>query len=176
MKLMPTQKTPPLQIETVGHGIWTLKESNPEHFNLVVFYRGLHCPACKKYLTELNRLCNKFAQNGVEVIAISADTKERAQKAVKDWGLDSLKVGFSFDLHKAEDWGLYVSARVEGSKIEEPEHFLEPALFIINPDDTLYASSVQNMPFARPQPSDLLEAVKFVTEQHYPARGRALVA
>ncbi|MET0155717.1 MAG: redoxin domain-containing protein [Rickettsiales bacterium] len=176
MKIMPTQKVPPLQIETVGRGVWTLKESNPEHFTLVIFYRGSHCVICRRYLTELNKKCAEFEKNGVNLIAISADTKARAERAVKEWGLDALTVGFSFDLHKAEDWGLFVSSRVERETVQEPEHFLEPGTFLINPDETLYASSVQNMPFARPSVSELLEGVKFVTKERYPARGNALVA
>jgi hypothetical protein len=36
---------------------------------------------------------------------------------------------------------------------------------------TLYAASVQTMPFARPHFSEVLAAVKFVTKNNYPARG-----
>ena len=176
MQIMPTQKTPPLQVETVNNGIWTLKDRSPENFTLIVFYRGLHCPVCKKYLSELNEKYDEFVNAGVEAIAVSADSKERATQAVKEWGLDKLPVAFSFDLKNAADWGLFVSAHEDGSDIDEPAHFNEPAVFIVNPDETLYASSVQNMPFARPPISQLIDAVTFVKEHNYPPRGKSMVA
>ena len=51
--------------------------------------------------------------------------------------------------------------------------FAEPGLFLIRPDLTLYAASVQTMPFARPAFADVLNAVEFVTKNNYPARGEA---
>ncbi len=42
MKVIPRTKTPDLVVETVGHGTWSLAEQNPEHFTLLVFYRGHH--------------------------------------------------------------------------------------------------------------------------------------
>lgn len=39
-----------------------------------MFYRGLHCPICTKYLLELERLAADFASRGVQVVAISSDT------------------------------------------------------------------------------------------------------
>ncbi len=57
--------------------------------------------------------------------------------------------------------------------IEEPRRFNEPGLFLVRPDGTLYAASVQSMPFARPHFSDVLAAVEFVTKNDYPPRGEA---
>ena len=53
----------------------------------------------------------------------------------------------------------------------EPDLFLEPGLFMIRPDGTLYFASVQTMPFARPAFGDILKAVDFVIANDYPARG-----
>jgi hypothetical protein len=49
----------------------------------------------------------------------------------------------------------------------------EPGLFLIRPDGTLYCSSVQTMPFARPHVGDVLQAIAFITEKNYPPRGKA---
>ena len=35
------------------------------NFDLVVFYRGLHCPICAKYLMELERLMPEFQKRDV---------------------------------------------------------------------------------------------------------------
>lgn len=42
MKVLPRAKTPALVVETVGGGTWDLAAQQPEHFTLVVFYRGHH--------------------------------------------------------------------------------------------------------------------------------------
>lgn len=41
-KLIPQQRVPELSVSTVGGGTWTLSDQDPEHFTLVVFYRGHH--------------------------------------------------------------------------------------------------------------------------------------
>jgi peroxiredoxin len=33
--------------------VWELSEQKPENFTLIVFYRGAHCPICRKQLQEL---------------------------------------------------------------------------------------------------------------------------
>ncbi len=42
MKVIPRTKVPELVFETVGGGTWDLARQQPEHFTLVVFYRGRH--------------------------------------------------------------------------------------------------------------------------------------
>jgi len=43
----------------------------------------------------------------------------------------------------------------------------------VRPDGTLYAASVQTMPFARPSFKELAGALDFVIKEDYPARGEA---
>jgi peroxiredoxin len=40
---------------------------------LIFVYRGLHCPICKGYLTELEGKLAEFTQTGIEVVVISGD-------------------------------------------------------------------------------------------------------
>uniref|UniRef100_UPI00342C7B88 redoxin domain-containing protein n=1 Tax=uncultured Tenacibaculum sp. TaxID=174713 RepID=UPI00342C7B88 len=48
-----------------------MADQNPDNFTLVVFYRGLHCPLCKKYLQQLKKLLSEFEKRGVNVVAVS---------------------------------------------------------------------------------------------------------
>ena len=64
--LMPRQPVPALTVPTLAHGDFTLNATPPERFTLLVFYRGLHCPICAKYLLELGRLLPEFDQRGVQ--------------------------------------------------------------------------------------------------------------
>jgi peroxiredoxin len=159
--------------------VFVLGTSPGNKFDLLVFYRGLHCPICAKYLIELERLAAQFGERGVNVIAISSDTQERAQqmaeKVAATQGSESLvtKYAYGLSLKSARQWGLYISSGRGKTSIgiEEPALFSEPGVFIIRPDGTLYYGAVQTMPFARPSFQDLLAAVDFAILKDYPARG-----
>lgn len=174
--LFPGQRVPALTIPTVDGGDWTLADQSPENFTMLVFYRGYHCSFCSRYLADLDRKLGKFADKGVGAIAISADGRDRAQGARDDWKLGSLTVGYGLPLGKAREWGLFISARryKPATGIEEPALFIEPGLFLVRPDNTLYWSSIQTMPFARPGFADVLAALDLVLERNYPARGEVV--
>jgi peroxiredoxin len=174
--LMPRQAVPSLELPTVGGDIWSLSDQNPEHFTLVVIYRGLHCPICSMYLGDLNRKAAEFAERGVSVLVASSDDAERAAEARDKWGLDKLTVGYGLSLDKAREWGLYISSGngTTSIGIEEPAMFSEPGLFLVRPDGTLYFGSVQTMPFARPAFGDIVKALDFVIAKGYPARGEVI--
>lgn len=171
--LLPRRQVPPLDLPLVDGGRFVLAEERPARFTLLVVYRGLHCPLCKAQLRELEAKLPAFGERGVGVVAISSDDAERAERTRADWGLAALRVAYGLDLETARRFGLYVS-RGRGPTslgIEEPALFVEPALFLVREDGTLYFGSVQTMPFARPHLSDVIAAIDFVVAKHYPARG-----
>ncbi len=171
--LIPRKKTPDLVVDTLSHGRFDLASDNAERFTLVTFYRGLHCPICAKYLKELERLTPEFEERGVKTIAISSDGKERAQQMAENIGASKLRIGYDLPLSIAKEWGLYISASrgTTSIGIEEPELFSEPGVFLIRPDQTLYYASVQTMPFVRPVFKEMVQALDFVIDKEYPARG-----
>ncbi len=170
MSIKPRTKVPGLDLPLLGGGRFDLAAKRPQSFSMLVFYRGLHCPICKTYIRDLDRKLDDFGKQGVEVVAISTDSQERAEQSRKDWGIERLPMAYGLSIDGARQWGLYISSSI---KAEEPPLFAEPGLFLIRPDSTLYCSSVQTMPFARPSFADVLQAVVFVTEKNYPARGEA---
>ena len=76
--LTPRHKTPDLILPTVNGETFELSNETSERGTVVCFYRGLHCPICATYLSELERLTPDFNKRGVTTIAISSDDKERA--------------------------------------------------------------------------------------------------
>jgi len=170
--LKPRQPVPELNVSTL-QGPWSLSEQSPENFTMVVFYRGLHCPICSKYLVELNKLVDDFSEVGVSALALSSDSEERAQRAREDWGLDKVNVGYGLSVDQSRDWGLHRSAGrgKTSAGIEEPAEFAEPGLYLIRPDNSLYWGQVSTMPFARPHFREILGALGFVLANDYPARG-----
>jgi peroxiredoxin len=173
MPLVPRQAVPPLDVALVGGGAFDLQADAPERFTMLVFYRGLHCPQCARYLRDLESKLDEFAKRGVSVLALSSDGKARAEQSKADWSLDKTRVGYGLTLKEARAWGLFISSgRGKTSVgIEEPTLFSEPGLFLIRPDGTLYWSAVQTMPFSRPHFADVLTALDFVIDRDYPARG-----
>lgn len=173
--LMPRQAVPALDIETLS-GSWSLADSQAENFTMLVFYRGLHCPICRTYLTELNRLADDFAERGIKVLALSSDSQERAAQAQEEWKLPNIPVGYGLSKGQADAWGLYRSAGrgLTSIGIEEPAEFSEPAVYLVRPDGTLYWGNVSTMPFARPHFKEILGAVDFALKNDYPARGELI--
>ena len=154
--VMPRQEVPELEVNTVNGMIWNLRDQMPQNFTMVVFYRGLHCPVCKSYLEELNSKIEKFRDRGINVICISANNSSLAEKTVIEWDVEKLTIGHDFSIENAKEWDLYISKAVSE---KEPDIFFEPALFLIRPDNSLYAASIQSMPFARPQFDHLLKSL-----------------
>ena len=175
MPLKPRQPVPVLEFDTIGGGRWSLAMQKPQHLTMIVFYRGLHCPVCRKYTSELNGMIDEFNKRGVLTVITSTDTRERAEETRTKWGLGNLTVGYGVSIDVARQWGLYVSTGrgMTSAGVEEPALFAEPGLFLVKPDGTLYWGSVSTMPFARPHFNEILQGVDFVISKNYPARGEA---
>lgn len=171
--LIPRQDVPNLAVETLAHGRFELAAEDSPRGTVIVFYRGLHCPICAAYLKDLEKKVPDFAKRGYGVIAVSADDEERAGAFADKIRAAELRLGYGLPLAEARRWGLYISSGrgPTSAGVDEPPLFPEPGLFVVNPDRTLYAGSVQTMPFARPSFTELLGALDFVIAKEYPARG-----
>lgn len=171
--LMPRHPVPALNITLTTGERFVLGAQPAQHFDMVVFYRGLHCPLCAKYLMELERLAPEFASRGVSLVAVSSDDQDRAQQMATKVNASGLRFGYGLSLKAAREWGLYISASRGKTSIgiEEPALFSEPGVFLVRPDGTLYYGAVQTMPFARPPFQDLIGAIDFAVSKDYPARG-----
>ena len=171
--LQPRHPAPALNVPLTAGGRYVLGATPGQRFDLVVFYRGLHCPICAKYLLELERLAPEFASRGVQVVALSSDDEDRGRQMAEKVKANGVKFAFGLSLRSARQWGLYISTSRGKTSIgiEEPALFSEPGVFLVRPDGTLYYGAVQTMPFARPQFQDLLGAIDFAISKDYPARG-----
>ena len=75
---------PVITVEKVGGG--QLVTGSADGWQVVFIYRGAHCPLCRKYLGELNTCLDDFAALGVQIVTISADTREKAEAQVQQEG------------------------------------------------------------------------------------------
>lgn len=167
----PKHKAPNLEFPLLNGSIWKINEQNPEHYTLVVFYRGLHCPLCKKYLQQLEGLLPEFVSRGVNVVAVSMDTEKRARLSRQKWELSDLALGYGLNKETVKNWGLFMSKAV---KEGEPDLFSEPGLFLIDNENKVYYSSYSSNPWGRPYLPSFVKAVDFIINSGYPARGETL--
>ncbi len=168
--VLPRQPAPDLTVALLDDSTFRLAERHPERFTMVVFFRGLHCPVCQAQLRELNRRLGEFSERGIEVVAVSGETRERTRALAEEWKLDHLRLGTGLSEDAMRAWGLFVSRALNDN---EPALFNEPGLFLITPDGRVYYESILSMPIGRPRLDDLLGGIDFWTANDYPARGEA---
>ena len=167
--LKPGSVAPDLDLPLTIDARFKLSEQTPDAFTMLVFYRGKHCPICKKYLTGLGGRLSEFTERGINVFAVSMDSAERAAVSHDEWKTGDLPLAHSLSEDQAREWGLFISKKREGS--DEPDVFSEPGLFLLRPDRSIFFEVVQSAPFTRPGLDELLEGINFVLDKNYPTRG-----
>jgi peroxiredoxin len=133
--MKPREKTPELELSLINDTSWSLKKQEADKYTLILFYRGYHCPVCRKQLEEVKENLSRLMERGIHVIAISMDSEEKAKKSGKEWDIAELPIGFGLSKEQAKEWELYLS---QGINDKEPELFSEPGMFLIKADQTLY--------------------------------------
>ncbi|TMV68311.1 AhpC/TSA family protein [Thioclava sp. BHET1] len=171
--LYPRQPVPALSLPLLGGGRFDLAHDRGSWGTLVCFYRGLHCPVCAPYLSELDRLVPELDARGIAAIAISVDPEERAQAMAQKADLKALRLAYDLPPAQGRGWGLYLS-RSRGANaagLEEPAVFTEPGLFVVDAEGRLFLSSVQTMPTARPVIADVIAGLDFMRAKGFLPRG-----
>lgn len=163
----PGRPAPDLDVPLAGAGSWSLRDSRPPTMTMIIFYRGHFCSVCQPYLRGLNRILPRFEDKGVEVIAVSADSAERAAAAVDEWKLDRLRIGYGLTSAQMRPWGLFLS-RGGG---ERADVYSEPGLFMVRPDGTLFWQAIQSLPWGRPRFDELLPGLDYMAGHDWAVRG-----
>lgn len=169
-KLNAGERLPEIAVPRLGGAELRLGEPVDHHdWQIVVIYRGKHCPICKTYLTELERMAPEFAKSGVGIIAVSSDPEDRARSFTDEIGV-SFPVGYDLTVDQMHRLGLYVSEPRSEKETDRP--FAEPGVFVINADGLIQVVDISNAPFARPDLAGLAKGLKFIRDNNYPIRGR----
>ena len=139
-------------------------------WKMVVVYRGQHCPLCTKYLNKLEGYLERLAAIGVEVAAVSADSKEQLESHLDQLNV-SIPLYYGLTVEQMQELGLYIST--PRSDKETDHLFPEPGLFVINVDHQVQLVDISNGPFARPELEALTSGLEFIRnpENNYPIRG-----
>lgn len=140
-------------------------------WQLIVVYRGKHCGRCKKYLNSLQTMLPAWNDAGIDVIAVSADSREKAQMDVAEFGW-TFPVACELSESEMKKLGVYISDPI--SPDEADGRFAEPAVFVLRPDGVVQIASLSNGPAARPELAELLDGMIFTIKNDRPARGMAV--
>ena len=153
-----------------GDTIDISKPTGDADWQMVVVYRGRHCPLCTKFLNKLAGFRQRLLDIGVDIAAVSADSK--AQLREHRSRLDvNFPLFYGLTLEQMRNLGLYIS--IPRSEKETDHNFAEPGLFVINSDGQVQVIDLSNNPFARPDLEVLVSGLEWIRkpENNYPVRG-----
>ena len=170
-KLRAGTAFPDIKLPTLEGPIQSI--ATPENgcdWKLVVVYRGKHCPICTKYLNQLETLKDKFYNNKVDIIAVSADSQQQASEHKQKIEV-RFPIAYDLSIEQMQSLGLYISNPRSEQETDHP--FAEPGLFVINEKGNIQVMDISNAPFARPDLEALANGLVFIRdpEKNYPIRG-----
>tara|TARA_Y100000782_G_scaffold4962_1_gene6014 strand:- start:260778 stop:261137 length:360 start_codon:yes stop_codon:yes gene_type:complete len=109
-KLAAGDKFPKINVKTLnGEEITLGVPKNGATWQMVVVYRGKHCPLCTKYLAQIAEMKDAFLQAGVDIVAVSADTEEKAKVQAQDKLGLTFEVGYDLSIEQMQQLGVYIS-------------------------------------------------------------------
>lgn len=148
-----------LGVPTGGHD-WTM----------VVVYRGRHCPLCTRYLGELEQFRPRLAELGIDLVAVSGDSKEQLAEHTERLNV-SFPLFYGLSIEQMKSLGAYISHPRSEKETDHP--FAEPALFVVNGDRRVQVVDLSNNPFVRPQLDKLVSGLAWIRNpaNDYPIRG-----
>ncbi len=170
-KLHPGSDFPALPVNNQADAIVDIsRPTGDADWQMVVVYRGRHCPMCTKFLNSLAGYRQRLLDIGVDIAAVSGDSKEQLEAHLE-------KLDVNFPLHygltqeQMQELGTYIS--VPRSEKETDHNFSEPALFVINGDGQLQVVDISNNPFARPDIEIFVGGLEWIRspDNNYPIRG-----
>lgn len=142
---------PKTGVARLGGSTLTLGTPRGDHdWQLVLVYRGLHCPICKCWkLTSMN-----WASTLWRCLLTPKPKPAR---------------GYDLSIAQMKTRGLYISDPCSPQEFDRP--FAEPGVFVINADGAVQIVDVSNAPFAHPELRGVAKYIKFVRGSDYPVRG-----
>ena len=166
-KLTAGNSVPQFKLSRAGGGFVDIGGAR-DAWQLIVVYRGRHCPMCKRFLGALNGRFDEIAGRNIEIVAISADPSDRAEADIQEFGW-RFSVGFDMSLDDMRALGTYISEPTSPQETDRP--FSEPALFLLTPQGIAQIIEIVNSPFLQPDLAVLVNGIRFIQDRDHPPRG-----
>ena len=158
------------EVSLIPRATGNLPDKNETDWHLVVIYRGVHCPICAKYLSQIQSKLGKFKDLGVNVVAASLDSVEQLNTFLEEKVPDvTFPVYGNLKQDVAKNLGLLLSEPM--SSAETDHVFAEPGIFVVNSERKVQLLEIANAPFVRPDLDILLGGLEYTRENDYPIRG-----
>ncbi len=153
-----------------GAAVDISKPTGDADWQMVVVYRGRHCPMCTKFLNSLAGFRQRLLDIGIDIAAVSGDSREQLESHLPQLDVN-FPLFYGLTLEQMQDLGLYIS--VPRSEKETDHNFAEPGLFVINADGQVQVVDLSNNPFARPDLEIFVGGLEWIRnpENNYPIRG-----
>ena len=164
--VFPDIKAPLLSGESVN----LAKPKSGFDWKLVLVYRGKHCPLCTRYLNQLEQFKDALADIGVDIIAVSGDSKAQLEAHSEQLEI-SYDISYGLSIEQMKTLGLYISDPRSEQETDHP--FAEPGLFVINAEGHIQVVDISNNPFVRPELQALVNGLAWIRnpDNNYPIRG-----
>ncbi len=139
-------------------------------WQMVIVYRGRHCPMCTRYLNKIEEIKQGLKDINIDLIAVSGDSKEQLESHLKKLNV-TFPLYYGLTVEQMQELGLYIS--IPRSEKETDHNFPEPGIFVVNQDGNVQVVDLSNNPFARPEVDTLLSGLQWIRdpENNYPIRG-----
>ena len=170
-KLKAGDAFPEITVKSLdGEDVTLGKPAEGTDWQMIVVYRGRHCPLCTKFLNQLEGYKTRLHDNKVDLVAVSADSKEQLEDQLEKLDV-SFPLYYGLSLEQMETLGVYIS--VPRSEKETDHNFAEPGLFVVNEHGKLHVVDLSNNPFVRPELEALASGLEWIRnpENNYPIRG-----
>ncbi|CAM4168655.1 redoxin domain-containing protein [Vibrio agarivorans] len=153
-----------------GSSVTLGKPRKDATWQAVFVYRGKHCPLCTKYLNEIESYKQAFADAGVDILAVSGDSKSQLEQHSEKLDV-SFPLAYGLSEEQMKTLGVYIS--LPRSEQETDHNFAEPGLFVVNEKGQLHVVDISNNPFVRPELGALTRGLAWIRDpnNHYPIRG-----
>ena len=137
-------------------------------WQMIVVYRGRHCPLCTRFLNQLAGYKSRLNEIGIDLVAASGDSKEQLEEHTSRLDVN-FPLYYGLTLEEMKSLGLYISHPRSEQETDHP--FAEPGLYIINEKGTLQVVDISNNPFVRPDLENLVSGLEWIRKNDYPIRG-----
>ncbi|MDK1313137.1 redoxin domain-containing protein [Pseudoalteromonas ardens] len=170
-KLHPGSPFPDIQVNLADGSTRQLAQvNNSGRWQLVLIYRGRHCPLCTRYLNKLEQFKDQLADIKVDIVAVSGDSLAQLQSHSEQLNV-SFALGYGLSLADMKTLGLFISDPRSAQETDHP--FAEPGLFVVNEAGNIQVTDISNNPFVRPDLTSLVNGLGWIRDpdNNYPIRG-----
>ncbi|KZX83157.1 thioredoxin peroxidase [Oleiphilus sp. HI0009] len=137
-------------------------------WQMLVVYRGRHCPLCTRFLNQLTVYKPRLEAINIDLVAVSGDSKAQLKEHTSRLDVD-FPMFYGLSLEEMKSLGLYISHPRSDQETDHP--FAEPGLYVINEHGTLQVVDISNNPFVRPDLDNLISGLEWIRSNNYPIRG-----